>query len=242
MHRHIRHLVVGLAAALALACSAAAAPASRSIQLRGAVENVHSEGSVTFDNEELLGTSLSIICDVTLLRTLASRIPKVLGTQFGKVTGLAIDRGEARDHHCAHGNLWGRLLGITPLTGSERPGTHRELGRGVLLYDVSSSTAWGVLYDGFGGTLPEISSLRLHIQNVQLSVEYIHPGTLELYRCLYSGDLPAAFGVERRVFTGLNLSLSALSKSARNHPLCFHTRLTTWATTFRTPALTIELL
>jgi len=174
-----------IAGTLALILGASTAFANRSIALRGAERGVASAGVVTFGNWKELEAE-TITCDVTILKTLATSIPKVAGTLFGKVTGIAIDRGTPAAPHCAFEGFE-LLMDIVPLAGRGQ-GIHRELGAGVLLYDVSMGAPeeWKLIYDGFQGLLPEIEGIDYHIQGVRLRFDLNFAG-LRL-RCLYQGN------------------------------------------------------
>jgi len=186
MRKSLRLTLALLAATLALSMGASPASANRSIQLSGAERgSVTSAGVVTFGNQPNLETE-TVTCDVTILKTIASIIPKIVGTLIGKVTGIAIDRGTPAAPHCRIRGFE-RLTDIVPLAG-RGTGIHRELGGGVLLYDVSGGAAeeWKLIYDGFQGILPTIEGINYHIQGVRLRFDLTFVG--EALRCLYEGN------------------------------------------------------
>jgi len=170
MHNRIRLLMTALLAVLGLSLAADAASASRAIETGGA-RSVAASARLKF-GETRLEAGREITCDITLLRTIGGSIPKTTGTLFGKVTGVAIDRGGNLSEHCRHG---GSILGIgdiQPLADVGRPGRHVELGNGVLLYDVTGGRAelWKLIYDSFQGTLPErVTGIDFHIQGTQFN-------------------------------------------------------------------------
>jgi hypothetical protein len=126
-------LFVLLTAALGLSLAAGGASANRSIEVRGGERGVSAEGRLRF---ETVSGGNAILCDVTLRRTITRLIPKIPGTLFGKVTGIAIDRGETTSSpHCGFASPLTGVIDIQPLIGPERPCTHSENGRGILTYD-----------------------------------------------------------------------------------------------------------
>jgi hypothetical protein len=239
MQRHARKagavLLIGCACALASANSSA----SRSISTAGG-PGLSASGILTVGNEPGLElTQLS--CDITLLRTITSAVPKAPGTLFGKVTGIAIDRGTSERPHC-------RLRGIRTLEDIRGlPGPHRELGNGVLLWDLSRAEArlWVLVYDSFQGTLPRITGVNIHINNIQVLWEFTEGVFGQRFRCLYEGTV---FGLIRiteatGVATGAEVVLAqtrlagtTLAGSAQ----C--PRVTASGTFAIAPAVTIRLL
>jgi len=196
MHTHAKHLLIALTATLVLSLAASAASANRSIEVRGG-PGVEASARATFMGTEL-EEGRQIICDITLRRTVTSRIPKTAGTLFGKITGIRIDRGGAgtgRSPNCRHGNLIREIHDIIPLIGPERPCTHSEDRAGNLTWDCRAAEArlWKLIYDGFQGTLPRIEGINVHIQNIQLRIDLLGPFG-ETVRCLYEGNV---FGLIR---------------------------------------------
>jgi hypothetical protein len=193
MHHHVRLLLVALAGALTLSLATGTASASRSIELRGG-PRVTAEGLLTF--EEGAG-SFRIICLVALRRTITSRIPKTGGTLFGKLTGIAIDRGETvRSPSCEHDAFIRAVHDITPLAGAGRPCRHAETAPGILTWDCSTaeSRLWKLIYDSFQGTLPGISGINFHIQGFRL--KFVVLGAFgETIECLYEGNVFGLFVV-----------------------------------------------
>jgi hypothetical protein len=172
-----------------LSFAAGSAAASRSIEIRGG-PSVSAEGALTFNSTR---GEFDIICNVTLRRTLGSRIPKTTGTLFGKITGITYDRGGAgteRSPNCRHAGIVREVHDIIPLIGPERPCTHSEDGRGRLTYDCSRAEArlWKLIYDSFQGMLPRIEGINFHIQNVQYPLRNLDAfGVTQ--DCLYEGNV-----------------------------------------------------
>jgi len=244
MAHDIKCVVIGVVVAFALLLDAGVATASRSIRLRGPGERGE---TVTYSirktfGPERLEASLQIICDVTFLGTIPSVIPKVVGTQFGRITGMAVDRGTSESNHCRHGEAVESLRDLVPLIERGTPGTHRELGGGVLLWDLSRATGrrWVGIYDGFQGTLPRVTGFNAHTEELEVRVDFRTIGTN--IECLYSG---AAYGLisfnERGVATGIQaiLERTRLAKASGSF-LC--PRAGTFGGNYAIPEYTIELL
>jgi len=236
MHPGARVFSAALGVVIILTVAASAASASRVIQVRGAERGVAAAGQITFGGDRLEASG-QIVCDVTLLRTLGSAIPKTLGTLFGRVTGVAIDRG-ARGEHCRKGSLFESVTEIVALRERGVAGTHSELGSGILLYVVTGGRAelWGLIYRVFLGSLPEISGILFTIQEAQLLIS----GPIE---CLYKGGIEALVPIARRLITQFTVLLTT-TRLARDSGsiLC---PIMTWSLSgmfLDRPNLTIELL
>jgi hypothetical protein len=207
MKLHLRLLTGALTTVFALVLSAASATSNRSIQ-------VTPGGSATASGRlTIIGTSLdtnsSIKCDITLLRTVPTKIPKVAGTQWGRVTGFVIDRGETTSSpHCQIG-AFRNLSDLVPLAGPESPGRRIELGGGVLRYDLTASRPelWSVIYDSFQGTLPDLTGLNYHIRGAALQIAARGP-FYEQVTCLYSGEIYGLLRVVSRRLVGSEIVLS----------------------------------
>jgi hypothetical protein len=172
-----------------LSFAVGSASANRTLEIRGG-PNVSAESTITFGSTR---GGFEVICNVTLRRTVGFRIAKTAGTLFGKVTGITFDRGGAgteRSPNCRHEGTIREVHDIIPLIGPRTPCTHSEDRRGRLTYDCSRAEArlWNLIYDSFQGTLPRITGINFHIQNVQLALRLLDSfGATE--ECLYEGHL-----------------------------------------------------
>jgi len=218
---------------LSLLAASAPATANRLIRLEP-TGSIGGEGRLEASPELAENTRMS--CNVTLLATITS-IPKVAGTSFGKLTGLAIDRG-GTPTHCFGNPLLG-FRGFIPLTSSRTPAPSRELGSGILLYDLSraEARAWSIVYDSFEGALPEISAINYHLEGVQFFIE-----TELIYReCLYAGSLGDRMTVIRRVVTANEVVLSRSGLALAGGPGSCPIRAI-FNMAFSVPRITIALL
>lgn len=135
-------------------------------------------------------------------------VGKRAGNVFGKVTGVAIDRGTFAAPHCRETGV--RSVVITPLTPSRAPGRHRELGGGVLLFDVSGTLElWNLVYDSFQGTLPSIRGINFHIEGAVLELAYLT--IVAEFSCLYRGGVLGLIAIERENVTSLSFEGSELA-------------------------------
>jgi len=200
-------LVIGLIAIAGALWDSELAAASRAIEVGGS-RSITASGRVKF-GEATLESSTELICDITLLRTIGGSIPKTAGTLFGKVTGMAIDRGANLSEHCRHGSGILGISDIVPLADARRPGTHTELGAGVLLYAVTGGRAelWKLIYDSFQGTLPRIEGVNVHITGIQFKFSRFLTivGSIE---CLWEGSVFGLISINRE--TGAVVSARAV--------------------------------
>lgn len=184
MHKRTKMLLTALVAVFACSFGAGGASASRSIEVRGGAGGVQAESQLTFFGTEQ-NRALEVTCDITLLRTVASIIPKTTGTLFGKLTAIRINRGgTTRSPACGHGSFIREVHDVVPLNC-----THREAGGGVLVWDCTRAPAglWKLRYRSFQGELPSINGINFWIQGTQFNLILLEPfgGTIE---CLYEGD------------------------------------------------------
>jgi len=242
MRLSMRFALNALLAALVLALGTSSAWANRIIEIRGAERGVVSSGVVTF-NEPRLPAETAITCDITILKTISNRIPKTRGTLFGKVTGIAIDRGTPAASHCRLGAMITRLEDIVPLSEARIPGVHRELGNGILLYTVTGGRPelWKLIYDGFQGELPEIEGINYHIQGAQLRANFSTPfGALA---CLYAGSWFKLIVIDEfKLARFLRLVLERTILARQEGGLLCPAQLTASGTLTLTPQLSIALL
>jgi len=249
---YLKPILSALLAVLALAFAFGTASALRSIRLSTAEgATVTASSQLTFIGTEL-EAGKQIICDVTLLRTVSKTLPKTAGTPFGRITGVAIDRGSTTrlaegttTPNCRVGALVERLLDITPLLSAGTPASHREAGRGILLWNLTGSGAglWTLIYDSISGTLPEIEKINLHIEGLQWLI-LIKPIFLALQTCLYLGSAFGEAFITRRVTTGAgaNTALTALALQAGSGSACPPRGTFRGNFSINPAAITIELL
>jgi hypothetical protein len=209
MRTSTRLLMAALTTVLVVALGASIATALRSIRINGAAqgEEIFASSRLTFGPREgggALPANSQVICDVTLLRTISTLIPKRVGVLFGRVTGIRIDRRSCRS------NL-GPVEAVVPLISERTPGTHSESGNNILLYDLRGAPAenWKLIYDSPQGILPEIEGINFHITAVRFRL------TISGVSCLW-GRGESAFGLiairrETSVITGARAVLERTS-------------------------------
>lgn len=135
MRTHIKLVLTATAAALVLAAAVGTASARNLEVSNQSIRVVWTP--LTFNG----GAAGTIECNVTLEGTFVERtIAKVLGTLIGRVTRAIVGRP------CVGGTAWA-------YNGTE---TNEVLG-GTL----ATSLPWHITYQGFTGTLPRITSIRL---------------------------------------------------------------------------------
>lgn len=233
-------LAMGAIAMLLLATGAGAVTASRALLIERTGERgetiTASAARLTFAGTEL-SRGLQVICNVTLLSTLRPFIAKRAGAMLGHVHGFAVDRGE----RCTHGELIESVRGVVPLRERGSAGTSREIGGGVLLYNVTGgrSELWKLVYDSFGGTLPEITTVSFHVEGAQVRLDLRAPlfGSIE---CLYRGSLFGQISIERRLTTGARAVLAS-TRLARDSGAALCPETGTVAGSFTLPRLTVTL-
>jgi hypothetical protein len=218
MNIHLRLLMTGFMTLLAVMLGASAASASRSLRVEPAGGLTASARLQLGEVEGRLPRTTSVVCNVTLLKTLERSIAKAAGTAFGKITGIAIDRGTPAEPHCI--SELNPVEEITPLKRAGEACTHRELGSGVLLYDCSGAPAenWRLVYDSFGGTLPRINGINFHIGGVRFII------TVRTIPCLY-GAGEAAYGLaevntEGRITNATAVLERTALRLVESSPLC----------------------
>jgi hypothetical protein len=206
---HLKLRVGALASMLALLILASDASALRSIEIRGAERGVARSGEITF-NEVRLEALTRITCNITLLRTLNSAIPKTAGAIIGKVTGVAIDQGTPTMPHCRRGGGITELREITPLSDSGTPGNpHTELGNGIQLWVVTGGAAnlWNLVYESFLGMLPNITGISWYLEHIQLQIKMRVLFEARDLTCLYDGRIYGLTEVRERVIQRSRITL-----------------------------------
>jgi hypothetical protein len=241
MYKRTSLVFAALLAVSAGLITSSSANANRSIEVIGGT-GVQAEGQLQFIGSEG-NPALEVTCDVTLVRVWsAGRLPKIRGTQYGEVSNIRITRGgTTRSPACRHGSFLREVHDIVPLTGSGVQAIHRELGGGVLQYNVLPSLDWELIYDSFQGTLPRITGRNFHIHEVRFRFVLLEPfgATVE---CLTEGN---AFGLIEVTVEGNIRRASAVRAltglTTTGWELC--PRLWSWSGSFNfRPTLTIRLL
>lgn len=171
MRSYVRLLLTALVASLALSIAVGSASAGRSIEVRNAGGGVSATSRLTLRGER--AESLQVICDITLLRTISTLIPKITGVLIGGVTGIKIEQTSCR-------NSLGGGANVIPLGA-------REDGR-RLQWTVNSSPLWKLIFLTFAGTLPDVTRIDFAIEGTQFNLLVRSIVTVE---CLYQGR---AFG------------------------------------------------
>lgn len=177
MLKHVKLLLAFAAAAVLLANCATNASASRSIEL-GAVRET-SFASRAFEIVEE-GGIFAVSCEVTLLMTLPTAVPKRTGVQFGEITAIGISRETCRE----------------PVLGFPASISLLNCRQGIVLC-VSNANSWRMFYVSFSGTLPEISGI---IVEVETTILFEVPTVIR--RCLYAGSMAFKLNVAARRVTG----------------------------------------
>ncbi|HEU4700992.1 MAG TPA: hypothetical protein VFS37_00805 [Conexibacter sp.] len=141
MRTYTRLAFAALVATAAMAVLVGSASAGR-------LSTSNQQFRVTYRSLEFIG-SVTVRCAVTLEGSFHTRtITKSLGSLIGNITRVAVKRP------CAGGEGFA-------FNGVER------LGEGAAL---ANTLPWNVRYEGFGGTLPNITSLRLALSGARFRI------------------------------------------------------------------------
>jgi hypothetical protein len=125
-------------------------------------------GRVTFT-----ASFAEVICEVTFVKTVSRVIPKIERTPMGRITDI-------RTANCSPS--LGRLL-ESPI---------------ILIGPREDGRLWGLVYKSFEGTLPEISGLRIQIQNTQVLIAVVDATIFRVSNaCLYEGSVEGRAAVSR---------------------------------------------
>jgi hypothetical protein len=185
MHKLNQLLITALLTLFVATLGASIATALRSIRVNGISESeeVLASSRLTFGTREgggALPANSQIICDVTLLRTISTLIPKRAGVLTGRVTGIRINIPSCRTG-------LGTVERVQPLAleGAEARRTG-EAG-GTEIYDTRFESGgratpaenWKLVFDSFQGTLPEIEGINIHLTAYRSRV------TISGIRCLW---------------------------------------------------------
>jgi len=243
VRKSIKILMAAMTVVLALLIQTGTAAALRSIVIRGG-ERVASAGRLVI-GENALGATGRITCNVTLLKTMAAGVIKTAGTVFGKITGIAIDRGEPTNAHCQKGTAIEGINDIVPLRNTSEPGGHTELGNGILLYNVTNGGVqlWNMVYDSFQGTLPAIDGINYHIEEAQIRLD-LRVLSANIM-CLYKGNMGKLITIERGTMLRLDIVLATTSLARVSGAMTCPTgplRMSTVAGMTMEPRPTIRLL
>jgi hypothetical protein len=187
-------LMAALTTVLVVALGASIATALRSIRVNGINEHeeVLASSRLTFGVREAGGALPSgsqMICDVTLLRTISTLIPKRTGILFGRVTGISIAIPSCRTG-------LGTIERVQPLALERNEGRHTGEAGGTEIYDMRFESGgratpaenWKLVYDSFQGLLPEIEGINFHITAFRFRL------TISGVRCLW-GRGESLFGL-----------------------------------------------
>lgn len=157
MYRRTRLLLAGLGAALVLA-SAVGIAAARNLSLSNQTFR-QTWAPLTMSVTGPFEGTRTIRCNATIEGSFHTRsIAKVVGTLIGYITS------ERFAHPCTGGEVWS-ANGTEVMGGST----------------VESTLPWHIRYDGFTGTLPSITTIRVR------AVLHIWYRLVEGQRCLYMG-------------------------------------------------------
>ena len=222
MQISFRLLIAASFALFGLSFATSAASALRSIEVRGGERGVTASSVLTF-GETGRAEGTSIICNVTLLRTVNRVISKIAGSIIGSTTGVAI-----AVETCRSGI--GRVNEVTAL---RRVGESSCAGTPRLC-----TVSWPLVYDSFSGPLPEISAVNFHIRGAAL--RFTLSGTVS---CLYAGEAFGILNVERRTIPRATAN-SAATRMARAEGsiFCPFAAITFVGNFTVRPTLTIALL
>ena len=224
MHRFTKLALAALVFTFVLALGAGTASANRSLSLDPA-GGVQASSRLTLRGTE--GGGATVICDITLLRTISRVIPKINGTLMGKVTGIRIAR-----ETCSAST--GGEVTVTPQcatqTAERSLWTANECGE-----------LWRLSYEGFEGTLPRITGIRKRIRGVQFLV------LIDIFfariSCLYNGDAFARINVREGRITEGRASEELINLTRVSGPETCPGPGGTFAGTFAvTPTQTVTLL
>jgi len=146
-------LMAALTAALLLSLGAGTAAALRSLSVVGETTVTLNSRRLTFENGS------SIICEVTMIKTISRVIPKRFPILIGGVRDI-------------------RTASCTSPLGTPAPPRFLNL---------NTATDWRIIADGFQGRLPGIEGLRARIEKSHTLFEIrTFLGTVN---CLYSGEI-----------------------------------------------------
>jgi len=120
----------------------------------------------------LAGTegSTRVICNAVILKTVQRSVGKILNTQQGGINGMLLERCHDQEGH---------LTKVIPQPCTVR----RLLGIEELTFLCTIEPLWSLLYEGFGGSLPNFTGVFLAILGIGAVIEIPVLAT----RCTYRG-------------------------------------------------------
>lgn len=170
-------VIATVGAMLVLALGAATSSASNAFETT-------TRSTATSSRLVFVSGFVNVTCELTLLRTLSSRVTKVSGTVFGQITGININQRSCR-------NSFGGGATAIPL------GTTCTLAEGAVRLCVVNSANFRLHYISFEGPLPsEIRTVTFYIERTEFLLLTFGE------ECLYTGQAFGLFNVERQEVTG----------------------------------------
>ena len=172
MRLHTRLMLVALSAAILLSLAASTALALRSISVVGET-TATATGRVSFVSSE--GGS-TVQCNITLVRTISSAIPKTAGI------------------------LLGAIIDVRPAIGEPNCSSSTGTLNTIRILGLRVGELWRLFYESFTGTLPNIATLNTIVKNVLAEFELNVPifGNI---RCLYEEEEGRRGGRAQQVLT-----------------------------------------
>lgn len=171
MRNTARILFTTLVATSLLGIAVGGAVALRSIEV--SVEGGGSRVEVAVPRFSFIGTEegrQTIICALTILRTIPRTFRKLVGVLIGKVSGIAAEGCTTNLRLPAEITF----LECTP-----------EAGRKLCIVAITSEPAWHQYYTGITGTLPEITAINFVTEDFPIRIHVGFTGQ----SCLYSGRI-----------------------------------------------------
>lgn len=183
MRTYAKLVITALAATAVLAALVSSASARN-------IETSSQTFRVTWTSLELSGGGATVRCQVTLEGSFHSRtIAKSVGALIGYVTAA-----RSKNESCTGGRGWA-------FNGTERQGTTT----------LANSLPWHVQYNGFEGTLPNISALRIQLSGARFLVEILG------LRCIYTTGAARGLAIgTARLSAGVATNLVASGNITRN--------------------------
>lgn len=170
MRTYLKLAVTALVATAALAALVGSSSATR-------LSSTSQTLRVTWSSLELVGFGATVRCAVTLEGSLHSRsITKVAGSLIGLITAARVRRP------CTGGTAWAHNAEANEILGGNLPQT----------------LPWHVTYEGFEGTLPNITRLRILLTGAAFTVRASFLGITVLCSYRTGGEAGNATGTATR--------------------------------------------